>query len=112
MLGIHGQRPTLVDKYKGGWITFAKAWQQHMVMVVACNRGQQLPDMLLLQYFKQCLDTADQTLLEDMLEQNPTMSFRCFFDHLTSIYDRDTQVQQKLAWENVRLPPGEVTLQK
>ena len=112
MLGIHGQRPQLTDKFKGGWITFAKAWQQHLIMVVACNRGQQLPDMLLLQYFKQCLDTADQTLLEDMLEQNPTMSFRYFFDHLASIFDRDTQVQQNLAWENVRLQPGELTLQK
>ena len=68
MLGIHGQRPTLVDKYKGGCITFVKAWLQPMGLVVACNSDQQLPYMLLLQYFKQCLDTADQTLLEDMLE--------------------------------------------
>jgi hypothetical protein len=28
------------------------------------------------------------------------------------LYDRDTQTQLKLAWENVRLAPGELSLEK
>ena len=112
LMGVQSQRPSLVQKYQGGWTTFAKKWEQHMHVLLACNRGNPIPDMLLLQYLKQCLDASDQLLLENLLERNPRLPFQEFWDHLSTLYDCDTQAQQKLAWERVRLPKGELTLDK
>jgi hypothetical protein len=41
LLGVQGQRPTLTQKHQGGWCTFAKNWEQHMLLVSACNKGSQ-----------------------------------------------------------------------
>lgn len=71
LLGVQGQRPTLSQKHQGGWSTFKKKWEQHMQMIIACNKGNPIPDMLLLQYFSQTLDPTDQLLLENMSEKTP-----------------------------------------
>ena len=62
--------------------------------------------MLLLQYFSQTLDSTDQLLLENMSEKNPNITFGEVWDYLSSLYDRDTQAQLRMAWENVRLQEG------
>ena len=112
LLGVQGQRPTLSQKHQGGWTTFKKKWEQHMQMVMACNKGNPIPDMLLLQYFSQTLDSTDQLLLENMSEKNPNITFGEVWDYLSSLYDRDTQAQLRMAWENVRLQEGALTLEK
>ena len=112
LLGVQGQRPTLSQKHQGGWTTFKKKWEQHMQMVMACNKGNPIPDMLLLQYFSQTLDSTDQLLLENMSEKNPNITFGEVWDYLSSLYNRDTQAQLRMAWENVRLQEGALTLEK
>ena len=81
-------------------------------MVLACNNGRPLPDMVQLQYLKPALDHADQLLLENMLERNPRLTFGEFWDTLSTLYDRDSQVQLRMAWETVRIAKGELTLEK
>ena len=106
LLNVQGQKPSLSNKWQGGWITFARDWEQHMHFILACTSGRPVPDRLLLHYLKQCLDTTDQLLLENHLEKKPHLTFQEFWDHLVSLYDKDTQGQQRLAWESTKLPPG------
>jgi hypothetical protein len=40
------------------------------------------------------------------------LTFTAFWSHLASLYDKDSQGQLRLAWEAVKLPPGELTLEK
>ena len=112
LLGMHGKKPTLNLKYQGGWQSFKKQWDQHSQVLLACNRGQPLPDSILLQYFSGCLDSSDQILLEMMQEKNEDLSFQDFWETLRSLYDRDTQGQLRLAWETVQLPKGDLSLEK
>ena len=72
-----------------------------MAMALACNNGRPLPDMVQLQYLKPALDHSDQLLLENMLERNPRLTFGEFWDTLSTLYDRDSQVQLRMAWETV-----------
>lgn len=112
LLGMDSQRPTLVNKHQGGWTTFAKQWEQHKLVLQACNRGNPIPDMLLLQYLKHALDQADKLFLENSLELNPRLTFNEFWSMLQHEYDKDSQAQLRLAWESVRLPTGPLTLEK
>ena len=112
LLSVTGQRPTLTQKHQGGWPTFAKQWGQHMAMVSACNNGRPLPDMVQLQYLKPALDHSDQLLLENLLERNPRLTFAEFWETLSTLYDRDSQVQLRMAWETVRIAKGDLTLEK
>lgn len=112
LMGFQHQKPTLQNKYQGGWVTFQKAWKQYMAMVIACNRGHPIPDALLLQHLKTSLDYSDQLLLENHQEKDPGLTFSAFWAHLVGLYDKDTQAQLRLAWESVKLPPGELTLEK
>ena len=110
--GVVGQRPTLTNKLQGGWSTFKKRWDQHMATVIACNNGLTPPDFLMLQHLAQALEQDDRLLLEHQLENCPSLTFKEFWDHLVSLYDRDTQAQLRMAWEAVLLPGGELTLEK
>ena len=112
LMSVQGQKPTLTNKYQGGWITFAREWEHHMHFVLACNAGRAIPDRLLLQYLKPCLDKTDQLLLENHWEKKPHMTFQEFWDFLASMYDKDSQAQLRLAWESVKLPPGELSLER
>lgn len=110
--GIMSQRPTLTHKNMGGWKTFERKWTEHLEYVLACNRGMQPPDSLLLGDLRLALDPADQALLERRRDANPRLSYKEFFEELQSLYDRDTVAQQRVAWESLRLPPGDLTLDK
>jgi hypothetical protein len=112
LMGLTGQRPTLSQKHQGGWTTFAKQWQLHMQVVLACNKGIPIPDLLPLQYIKPSLDTSDQLMLENLLETNPRLSFTDFWGHMSGIYDGDSQAQLRLQWESVKIAQGELNLDK
>ena len=83
-----------------------------MEVVLACNRGLTPPDSLLLRDLQKCLDQSDQTLMELRKEHNPHLSFKDYFAELQSLYDRDSVAQSRMAWEMVKLPSGELTLDK
>ena len=83
-----------------------------MTFVMTCNRGQAPPELLLIQILKQCLESADQALLERRRGTNPTLQFAQFFAELQGLYDRDAAAQQRVAWESVRLSTGELNLKK
>ena len=106
LLRVAGQRPTWECSI------FAKQWAQHMATFLACNNGRPFPEMFQLQYLKPALDHSDQLLLENMLERNPRLTFGEFWDTLSTLYDRDSQVQLRMAWETVRIAKGELTLEK
>ena len=110
--GIAAKKPSLLHKHQGGWQTFRKQWEKHLVTLVACNKGNPIPDSILLEYFGGCLDESDQLFLENMTEKNPDLPFQEFWDSLAILYDRDTQAQLRLAWEGVRPPTGELNLEK
>ena len=112
LMSVQGPTPSLTNKYQGGWASFAREWENHMHVVYAYHGGQQPHDKLLLRYLKSCLDTTDQLLLDNMEERNPYLSFQSFWDHLASLYDRDSQSQHRLAWESVRLPSGDLSLER
>ena len=86
-MGVQSQRSSLVQMYQGGWTTFAKKWEQHMHVLLACNRGSPIPDMLLLQYLKQSPDASDHLLLKNLLEKNQRLPFQEFWDHLFTLHD-------------------------
>ena len=77
-----------------------------------CNRGAPIPDALLLEIFRSCLDDTDQKLLEIKREQTFDLTFAEFWASLQSMYDMDSVTQNRLAWEGVKLPPGELTLER
>ncbi len=83
-----------------------------MTMVLDCNQGRPVPDGLLLQHIKPSLDHVNQLLLEHQQKRNPGLTFTTFWSHLASLYDKDSQGQLRLAWEAVKLPLGELTLEK
>ena len=112
LTGVLGHKPVLENKHQGGWRTFMRQWDQHMQFVLACNKGMIPPDSLLLEALRVSLDKADQNLLEYRREQNPGLSFQAFWDELQSLYDRDTVAQSRMAWEAVKLPPGDLSLEK
>ena len=35
LLNVQGQKPSLSNKWQGGWITFARDWEQHMHLILA-----------------------------------------------------------------------------
>ena len=90
MMSLQTQKPTLLNKYKGGWNTFAKEWRQFLQTMMV-NVGKTVPDNLVLQTMKTCLDKTDQLLLENHLERNPHLTIQDFWDHLASLYDKDTK---------------------
>ena len=105
------QKPQLRNKYEGGWKHFAKEWDQHLTFVRLFNRGLEIPDILLLEILRTCLDETDQKFLQLKLDQNPGLSFFAFWHMLESMYDKESPAQNRLAWEAVRLPPGDLTLE-
>ena len=109
---VSGPRPMLTKKYEGGWKSFEKGWNQRLEFLLACNKGVVPPDTLLLRDLQQCLNSADQTLLEFRREQNADLTFHEFFAELQKLYDRDSVAQQRMAWQAVKLPSGELTLYK
>jgi len=46
------------------------------------------------------------------MEQNADLTFQEFFAELQKLYDRDSVAQQRMAWQAVKLPSGELTLYK
>ena len=89
-----------------------RKWNQYMEFVLACNKGMMPPDSLLLEALRGSLDRADQNLLELRRGKNPSLTLRAFWDELQALYDRDTVAQSRLAWEAVKLPPGDLSLEK
>ena len=69
------------------------------------------PDSLMLEDLRQLLDLADDALLERRKEQSPRLTLQEFYEELQGLYDRYTIAQQRLAWESVRLAPGELPLE-
>ena len=106
LMGLTAKRPTLTHKHQGGWTAFKRGWEQHLAMLTACNKRSQIPDSLLLPYFSECLEASDKLLLENMTKRNPHLYFANFWDGLVELYDRGTQAQLRLDWENVRLQGG------
>ena len=41
---------------------------------------------------------------------DPRLTFESFWGQLAALYDRDSQAQLRVAWESVRLAPGELSL--
>ena len=106
------QRPTLENKHQGGWKVFAKKWQHYSELLSACNGDCQRPETLLLERFKGSLDLSDQKLLEIRREQNPKLTLDEFWEELQNLYDKDTPAQNRQAWESIKPPPGELSLDK
>ena len=76
------------------------------------SRGVDIPDILLLEILRTCLDETDQKFLQLKQDQNPALSFSAFWQMLQNMYDKESQAQNRLAWEAVRLPPGDLTLER
>ena len=81
-----------------------------MEYILACNRGMMPTDTLLLEDLRNCLDLADQTLLERRREQNARLTFQEFFEELQGLYDKASVSQRSSAWESWKLSPGELSL--
>ena len=53
------------------WQQFAKEWQEYVRVLGTIAVGGELPDVLLLQALKGCLDDATKKELQKLMEQNP-----------------------------------------
>ena len=110
--GVMTTRPTLQNKWHGGWRPFANQWERRMDMMKCLNKGGLPPDQMILEDLKQCLPEADQKLLDQRREANRRLTYQEFYDELKSLYERDDCRQNRLAWERVKLSQGELTLEK
>ena len=107
------QRPTLTNKYQGGWKPFSREWNRWLQLVqVSVTKGLPLPDPIALELLKPCLDASDQALLKHRQEVNEALSYQEFFEELQALYERDTIAQSRHAWQSLKLPPGDLTMEK
>jgi hypothetical protein len=104
--------PKLHNKNTGGWTPFVKEWRSYIQSLQALNSNLPLPNHILINLFKSCLDSTDTLLVQRELESNPNTQFRDLWDLFSQTYEQDSQAQLKLAWESVKLPPGDLTLEK
>ena len=96
--------PILDRKKQGGWEEFERKWTEKLDMVKGLvNNGGPLPDTLLFESLKLCLDDADKVMMQRMKEENNTLHFAKFFSHLRQKYACDPTVQNRRSWESLKL---------
>ena len=67
------------------------------------NNGAPVHDAILFESLKLCLDEADKTMMQRMKEQDRGITFANFFAHLRRLYASDPSIQNRRAWEALKL---------
>ena len=70
ILGAMGQ-PKFSRK-SDDWQQFAKDWQEYIRVLATLAPGGEVPDVILLQALKGCLDEATKNELQKLLERDPS----------------------------------------
>ena len=87
------------------WEQFAKDWQEYIRVISTLVPGGSLPDVLLLQVLKGCLDEATKKELQKTLEGNPLLTYALFWAQLQKEFGGDINFQHRASWEMVHLDP-------
>ena len=85
-----------------GWQSFKREWVQYE-KVVGMAHPMGVSDPMMLKYLEPCLDTATKRRLQKRQEDTPDLTFAHFWEELEREFGKDTTLQHKRAWENVRL---------
>ena len=110
---ITSAHPTLTRKKQGGWEDFERRWSDRIELVRnVSNNGAPVHDAILFESLKLCLDEADKTMMQRMKEQDRGITFANVFAHLRRLYASDPSIQNRRAWEALKLehPQNHVTL--
>ena len=97
-----GEMPKLEKKKQGGCEEFERKWEERLEMVKGICGGVPF-DAVLFEGLKLCLDEADKVLMQKMREQNKGLKFQDFFMLLRRRYESDSSLQNRRAWETLKL---------
>ena len=96
----------------GGWRAIAEKWRQRYELIMCHNRGVVPADCYLMEELKHCLDEEDRAQMDYQRRKNHQLTCREFLEYLQQEYDKDALEQTRSAWQQVQLPPGELTVDK
>ena len=86
------------------WQQFAKDWLEYVkVLTSMVPPGQEMPDILLLQALKGCLDEITRQELQKLMEENPELTYTLFWAQLQAEFGGDVNHQHRAAWKKVQL---------
>ena len=110
--GIPGDRPKLTNTRQGGWRMFDTKWERRLDMLVSYNRGGMPPDNMLLEELRACLDEEDQLMIDHEREKNRYITYDQAFELLRKKYDKDDTSRTRRAWESLKIPQGDLSVEK
>ena len=89
------------------WPQFYKDWTEY-VRILRSLMPNQLPDCILLQALKGCLDENTKKELQRKKEANPQLTYTQFWGDLQSEFEGDVNFRHRSAWERVQLTNGQM----